>query len=79
MSSRSLKSRPVGRAQVTHVGLFYKKYIALHKVYFSLVMGLSFLVLRDFQTLYTDAQILQLGIRGVCVMRSINFLLTYLL
>jgi len=37
------------------------KYIALHKVNFSLVMGLSFLVLHYFQILYTDAQISQLG------------------
>jgi len=34
------------------------KYIALHKVNFLFVMGLSFL---DFQILYTDAQIFQFG------------------
>jgi len=37
------------------------KYIALHKVNFSLDMGFSFLVLHDFQILYTGAQIFQLG------------------
>ena len=37
------------------------KYIALHKINFSLVMGLNFLVLNYFQILYTDAQMFQLG------------------
>jgi len=40
---------------------WFTVYIALHKVNFSLVMGLSFLVLHDIQILYTDAQIFQLG------------------
>ena len=46
----------VGRAEVTHVGLFVVSTF-FYIVHFSLDIGSSFLVLHHFQILYTDVQI----------------------
>jgi len=48
----------VGRAEVTHVGLFVVSiFFYIYIVHFSLYIGLSFLVLHHYQILYTDVQI----------------------
>ena len=52
------KMRPnVGRAKVTHVGLFVANNIVLHEVNFSLDIGLRFLLYCMTSILYTDVQI----------------------
>ena len=66
------KMRPnVGRAKVTHVGLF-TKYIVFHEVNFSLDIGLRFLLYCLTSILYTDARFSSSEVTTSCRFVSVD-------